>query len=365
MSPESTPSPSAITFAIIGGGWRTEFYLRIARAMPDRFRIAGLAVRNEERAAALADLWGVPVFPDLDAMLAKTDPSFVVTAVSWAANPGFLRLLAERGIPALSETPPAPDLPGLLEVNRLTASGARIQIAEQYHAQPHHAALLGYLRLGRIGRPSQAQVSVGHGYHGLSLIRRFLGLDCESPTITGLQFTSPILSGGGREGPPTARTIRPSTESFFWFDFGDRLGLLDFTGDQYFGWIRNTRLLIRGDRGEITGDRAFYLKDHATPIEIPFVRRTAGIGSNLEGNHLQGYLAGDEWIYHNPCAPASLADDEIAIATCLLRMDEYVRTGKDFYPLAEGSQDHYLYLLAQQSVRENRPIQAERQPWAF
>lgn len=45
-------------------------------------------------------------------------------------------------------------------------------------------------------------------------------------------------------------------------------------------------------------------------------------------------------------------------------MDEYVRTGKDVYSLAEASQDHYLNLLYQQAAKEGRPIAAERQPWA-
>lgn len=364
MSAERSQFSAPIRFGIIGGGWRAEFYLRIAKAMPDLFTIAGLAIRNPERRAEVAETWGIPVFADLDEMLGKGEPSFVVTSVSWPANPGFLRALAERGVPALSETPPAPDLPGLIEVNKLTAAGARIQVAEQYHAQPHHAALLNYLRLGPIGQPTQAQVSVGHGYHGISLIRRFLGLGYESPTVVGLRFSSPIVAGGTREGPPSEEKVTQSAQDFYWFDFGDRLGLLDFTGDQYFGWIRNTRILIRADRGEIATDHVWYLKDYATPIELSLVRRTAGVGSNLEGNHLQGYTAGEEWIYQNPCAPARLADDEIAIATCLIGMDEYVRTGREFYPLAEGCQDHYLYLLAQQSVREGCPIKAERQPWA-
>lgn len=38
--------------------------------------------------------------------------------------------------------------------------------------------------------------------------------------------------------------------------------------------------------------------------------------------------------------------------------------GKDFYPLAEASQDHYLNLLCQQAFKEGRPIEAKRQPWA-
>ena len=35
-----------IHYALVGGGWRAEFYLRIARELPERFVIDGLVVRN-------------------------------------------------------------------------------------------------------------------------------------------------------------------------------------------------------------------------------------------------------------------------------------------------------------------------------
>ena len=35
-----------IEFGIIGGGWRSEFYLRIARALPERFHVDGMLVRD-------------------------------------------------------------------------------------------------------------------------------------------------------------------------------------------------------------------------------------------------------------------------------------------------------------------------------
>jgi len=353
-----------ITFGIIGAGWRSEFYLRIARALPDRFQVAGVVVRSDEKRPAFEKTWSVPAFPTLDDMLAKTSPRFVVTSVSWNANLGFLQDLAERGMPALSETPPAPDLEGLIAVNKLTESGARIQVTEQYWAQPHHAARLALARSGLLGRITQAQISACHGYHGISLMRRFLGIGFESPTITAMQFTSPLVAGPDRDGRLDEEHIGDSAQDIAWFDFGDRLGVFDFCYDQYFSWVRNERVLIRGERGEIINDRVHYLKDFRTPVALDLDRQMAGLDGNLEGSFFKGIRVGEEWVYRNPFAPASLTGDEIAIATCLAGMDEYVRTGKDVYPLAEASQDHYLNLLYQQAAKEGRPITAERQPWA-
>ena len=61
-----------IEFAIVGAGWRAEFFLRIARTLPDRFRIAGMAVRNGERGKAVEAAWGVSTFCDIDGLLAAT-----------------------------------------------------------------------------------------------------------------------------------------------------------------------------------------------------------------------------------------------------------------------------------------------------
>ena len=357
-------SVSAIEFGIVGAGWRAEFYLRIARALPERFRVAGVVVRNDEKRAAFGRTWGIPVFAALDEMLAKSSPSFVVTSVHWAANPVYLNDLADRGVPTLSETPPAPDIEGLIAVNRLTEKGARIQVAEQYSFQPHHAATLSLIAKGVLGRPTQAQVSCAHGYHGISLIRRFLGLRFEPPKIRARRFASPIVAGPDRHGALAEERVTDSVQDLAWLDWGDRLGVFDFTSDQYFSWIRNPRLLVRGERGEIVSDRVCYLQDFRAPIELHFLRRAAGEQGNLEGVFFKGLQIGEEWVYRNPFAPAALSDDEIAIATALAKMDEYVRTGRDFYALAEASQDHYLNLLVAQAIQEEREVQAESMPWA-
>ena len=81
-------------------------------------------------------------------------------------------------MPALAETPPGWEMDELLDLHALTERGARVQVAEQYAFQPLHAARLALVQSGRLGPVRQAHVSVAHGYHGVSLLRRFLGIGC-------------------------------------------------------------------------------------------------------------------------------------------------------------------------------------------
>lgn len=356
---------SATHFGIVGGGWRAEFYLRVAQALPERFAVDGLVVRDPSKGQAITDRWGLPTYRTVDDLLAAHAPQFVVTCVSWEANPGLVRELAERDVPVLTETPPAPDVERMAALCELAAQGARIQVSEQYIYQPHHAARLAFVASGALGTVSQAQVSAAHGYHGTSLIRHFLGVGYENARITARSFSSPLVAGPGRNGPPTEETVRDSAQTIAWLDWGDRLGVFDFAGDQYFSWVRNERLLVRGERGEIINQEASWLPTFDRPMTARFERQVAGAGGNLEGHHLVGYVAGGEWWYRNPFAPARLADDEIAVASVMQGMADYVAGGPEVYPLAEACQDHYLGLMIARAVEKGATVEMETQAWAL
>ena len=280
-----------IRFGIVGAGWRSEFYQRVARACPEQMQLVGMVGRSPERAQGVAARFGVPLCASLEE-LARLKPDFIVACVSRAQMIAVLRELAALGLPVLAETPPAETVEALGEVWALTQSGARMQVAEQYWAQPHHAARLALAASGKLGRISQVQVSVCHGYHGMSLMRRFLGVLFEPVTVTATSFTSPLVQGPGRNGPPVAEKIVNSTQVLARFDFGDRLGLYDFLGDMYFSYIRGQRLLVRGERGEIVDERAVYLQDVATPSAVTFTRHSAGPQWQPRGQLPQGHPGG-------------------------------------------------------------------------
>jgi hypothetical protein len=352
-----------IRFGIIGTGWRSEFYLRAAAACPDQLQCIGLVSRNPDRAEHPGTAYGIPMFGSAEELISTEDPIFTVTSVAWEANPGAIQQLVGLGHPVLSETPPAKTAKELEDIYTLVEKGAKIQVAEQYHLQPHHFSRIAYAQSGKLGKITQAQVSAAHGYHGISLIRRLLGIGFENAVVTGKTFTSPIVKTMGRRGPDDKEEVVDTTQKFAMFDFGDRLGVFDFIGDQYRSHIRGQRLMVRGSHGEILQDVATYLKDHVTPISLQFRRQEAGPCGNLEGNFLKGYTIGEDWIYRNPLAPSPLADDDIAVGICLLKMAEYVEGGPEFYSLAEACQDRYLDIVMEESQESGMPVQTTTQVW--
>ena len=353
-----------IVFGIIGSGWRTEFFLRIARELPERFKVAGVVTRTEVSGRKIEEKFGICTYRTIAELLNATQIDFAVVSVPWKIAPVRTKELVERGIPVLTETPPAPDLDSLVEINKLTELGAKIQVAEQYHLQPLHAARIAIANSGKLGEISQVQISACHGYHGISLMRKLLGIDFENASITASKITTPLMDGPNREGGPCEEKIIESQQVIASFDFEGKYGIYDFTDDQYFSWIRSKRLLVRGSQGEITDMAVRYLKDFQTPIEYELKRVNLGENGDLEGFGLKGILAGEEWIYKNPFTPGRMADDEIAIASCLEEMYQYTKTGENFYSLAEGSQDHYLSLMIDEAVRTGEKVKTERQPWA-
>ncbi|WP_150309271.1 Gfo/Idh/MocA family protein [Planctomonas psychrotolerans] len=360
----STSATDRISFAIVGSGWRTEFFLRIARAMPDRFEVCGLVTRSDETGRRIEADWAAPTYRTIDELLAATSPRFVVVSVPRAVAPDAIENVARHGVAVLTETPPGTDVEAMLPLHRLVESGARIQVAEQYHLSPLLNAQLAIARSGRLGAISSARVAQCHDYHGVSILRRALGIGFEDAVITASRFDSPLTVGPGRTGDPTEEVVVTAHEVTARLDFGDQLGVYDFAGEQYFSWIRANRLLIRGDRGEISNTEVRFLHDFRTPMLHTIQRMSAGEGGNLEGQFLRGLIAGDEWVYRNEFLPARLSDDEIAIATCLVRMAEHADGGPDFYSLAEAAQDHYLALMIARAVDTGEAVRTEPQAWA-
>ncbi|MBP1233060.1 putative dehydrogenase [Arthrobacter sp. PvP102] len=362
--PASGSTKPPTTFAVIGGGYRAGFFLRVAQALPHLFRVCGVVARREESRTAVEREWGVCAYPTLAELLDEATPDFAVVSVSAGAAPGVIADAASRGLPVLTETPPAPDLEGLLSLYWLVEDGARIQVAEQYHLEPLLSAQIAVARSGRLGSVAEAFASVCHGYHGVSVLRRLLGIGFENAEVTAHEFRSRMQAGPDRSGDPQEDHLIDEAHVSARLDFGGRLGVFDFTTDQYRSWIRSPHVLVRGDRGELRDTELRYVEDFRTPMRSEIRRIGAGHAGNHEGMFLRGLVEGGNWLYRNPFAPARLADDELSVAALLQGMADYVHGGPEVYSLAEACQDQYLALTIQQSVESGKSIRTKTQPWA-
>ena len=64
-------------FAVVGAGWRTDFFLRVAAALP-QMKLCGVVARNETRAQEVESDWGVACFAsisDLTRIRAGSQPT--------------------------------------------------------------------------------------------------------------------------------------------------------------------------------------------------------------------------------------------------------------------------------------------------
>ncbi|GAA1640685.1 hypothetical protein GCM10009733_042200 [Nonomuraea maheshkhaliensis] len=353
------------TFGVIGSGRRTRFFLRLAKAMPDRLRVAGVVTRSTDRGAAITAEWGVPAFGSIDELLGHERPGYLAAAVTWDAMPGAGFEVAARRLALLAETPPAPDLAGLRSLWADVGGSGLVQVAEQYLLMPGHAARLGIVRDGVIGEPTSVHVSSTHLYHAVSMIRGLLGVAVEPAEVRAGAFEAPLADPLGPGGWRGGATPRPATTTIATIGFGGRMGLYDFTDNQWWNPLLSRRIVVRGSTGELADDRVIRLADPLTPVESRLLRRDTGVDLDLEARDLRHISFDGRVVYRNPFAGAGLSDDDIAVADLLERTGAWARQeGPAPYPLAEACQDHLIGLAIGESAKSGGPVTTGTEPWA-
>lgn len=297
----TTTNGSAGRFGIVGSGWRSEFFLRMARAMPDRFTVAGMVTRTARRGSEVEATWEIPTFRSVADLVVEQRPEFVVVSVPWAVTPEVTEELVRLRVPVLAETPPAPDVAGLRRLWSEVGDSNLVQVAEQYMMMPGHAAQWAVSRSGALGEISSVQVSSTHMYHAVSMMRRMLRVGSGEATVTARTVSAPLadpVSRVGWSGDATPKEIR-TTQAMIDFGAG-RTGLYDFTENQWFNPLRTSRIVVRGSLGELVDNRVVRLVDPHSAVESPLVRRQTGLDLNLEGFALDHISFEGAVVYRNP-----------------------------------------------------------------
>jgi len=348
---------------LIGSGWRAEYFLSVSRIMPEMFDIYAVVTTNKDR-AALYKSWGFNCYSTLDDALAVGKPDYAIVSVAAKVSHKIVIDLIKKGISVLDETPAASSPELLHEMHTaIKNSGAKFQMAEQYHMRPDHSARKFIIDSGVIGTPVQSLISLTNTYHSISLLRFYLGTSGDKAAIKAQRFMVAGMPGHGRNGPPEKDTPTDYAQTLATFDFDGKIGIYDFEDAQHRSYIRTQRILIKGSRGVIDNNSIKYLLDYKTPMESQMLRRNRGEDENCEGTGLKGIIACEKWAYVSPFPDIRLNDDEIAVAECMLRMAKHCSGGPSFYSFAEAAQDTYLSQLMAKAVESGETVHAEIQPW--
>ncbi len=354
-----------IRFALIGTGWRADFFLRIAKEMPEQFEVTHLMSRSEEKAAAYAKEWGIATTTKMDELLAAK-PDFALLSISHFAFEEYIKILGDAGMPILCETPPASNRDALYRIwDYVQANNVKIQIAEQYEYWPLYASINKIVEKGMIGEISNMRLAALHGYHAVAVFRRVLGTGMGGVSVKGERFTFPVVETDSRYGIVNNGAMTEAVRDVITLKWDDgKVAFFDFAGKNYHSAIRTRSLNIQGTHGEINDFDVRYVNADGLAVTSTMVRNDRGVHKNNGLSHQHMSLNG-EVIYENPFMYKRLNDDEIAMAKCMVGMQEYIETGKDAcYSLANAMQDALIAVAMTEAVTTGETITLGEQPWA-
>ncbi len=360
-----------IRFIIVGSGWRSLYYVRAAKALPETFELCAMYCRTEEKARKMAEEHRIRTTTSVaECMNCGADFAVIAVSKTVIAETGLEWM--ERGIPVLCETPAALDTETLARLWKAHEQGGRLAVAEQYRLYPAYSSLLGVIRLGLIGEPDCLNISLAHEYHGASLMRAMLGVAADTAfTVSAKTYLFPTAETLTRYEAYTDGRVADKKRTVAAFAFADgKVALYDFDSEQYRSPIRRNTLKLQGSRGEIIDDTVYYLDGANEPAASRLQIGTRPVERAYDNPNLRRVEEVTDAVfegrsfYSPPFGLCGLSQDETAVAILMRRMAAYARgTDGEPYPLREALQDSYMAVLMRKADESGRQICSERQVW--
>lgn len=359
--------------ALIGTAARSDYlYGPILQALPQEVELVSVWGRSEGSARRLGESLAVPWYTDLHRLVAETAPEIGIVSVAYGANGAVGLAAVEAGLHVLLETPIAHKL---AEADAIIAAAQvrrrKIEVAEQFHRRPLEQIKLALLASDLFGRVHTSFSDfAGHGYHGISVMRSYLGFDAQPVQVTGTVQKFPLSAHWARLSDTHGERSEEQEHGLIEFA-GGQLGVFHWTSvgyDSPLRWWRSSRFLAERGMGITAGlypDVQEWLTLLAPGGEAPRFVTLERRWERNDGGALIAMLAhtGDpdqpivRW--DNPFRPATKGhgpqwhDDEIGVAGCLLSLVNAVRHDTEpTYGPYQARLDQELILAIRQSAAE-------------
>lgn len=372
--------------AIIGTSARSSYlYGPILKALPQEVTLVSVWGRSVDSARRLGEKLGAPWYTNMDQLTRETAPDIGIVSVAYSANGEVGRMAVEQGLHVLLETPIAHKLSEADVIIAAAAErGVKIEVAEQFHRRPLEQIKLKLIEAGLFGRVHTSfNDFAGHGYHGVSVMRSYLGFETKPIRVSGVVRQYPLAAHWSRLRETHA--AREETQEHGMIDFeGGQLGLFHWTNvgyDSPLRWWRSSRFLAEKGMGITVGvnldvqERLSLLTpDGEAPQFITLERRWERVDGGaliaMVAHTGQPELPTITW--ENPFRPAQQGhgpqwhDDEIGVAGCLLSLVNAIRNGTEptYGPQQARLDQELIVAIRESSLAGGQPVELPLDPAA-
>jgi predicted dehydrogenase len=379
-------STSPLRVAIIGTARRSDYlYGPIIKALPKEVELVSVWGRSESSARYLGESLGAPWYTDLDRLVKETAPEIGIVSVAYNANGEVGLMAVEAGLHVLLETPIAHKLS---EADAIIAAaqqrGLKIEVAEQFHRRPLEQIKLKLLESGLFGRVYTAYNDfAGHGYHGISVLRSYLGFDAKAVRVNGLVKDYELAPHWSLLDKTRGARTETQEHGLIEFD-GGQTGIFHWTSvayDSAMRWWRSSRFLAEKGMGITVGvglEVQEWLSLLAPGGEAPRFITLERRWERNDGGALIALVAhtGDPdqpiVTWENPFKPEVQGhgrqwhDDEIGVAGCLMSLVNAVRSGGEptYGPYQARLDQELILAIHESSLDGGRPVELPLDPGA-
>lgn len=373
----------SIRVAIIGTGKRSfAFYGPVIKQLQG-VQLVSVWGRSRDSAQRLGESLDVPSYTDLDQLIRETSPQIGVVSVNYGANGQVGLMAVEHGLHVLLETPIAHKLSeadAIIEAAR--QRNLKIEIAEQFYRRPLEQIKLALIASGLFGRVHTSfNDFAGHGYHGISVMRSYLGFDARPVQVVGAVRDYPLEAYYSRLAGNYVPRNETQEHGIIELDDG-RLGIFHWTSVAYdspIRWWRSSRFLAEKGMGITVGagldveeKLALLAPGGEAPRFITLERRW----ERNDGGALEAIIAhtGDLDLpiirWDNPFLLPEKGhspqwhDDEIGVAGCIMSIVNAVHDNTEpSYGALQGRLDQELILaIRQSSAQGGQPVRLPLDP---
>lgn len=320
---------SILNVTVVGAGGRAGAHFPIIRKLSDKYRLIGVCDIDEERAKNIASSMGANAYTDFEKMLDKEKPDVCLIATQAESHHAIGRILAERKINIITETPIALTMPCAdLMIESAKKNNVLLEVSENVRRWPHERLKRLIAESGIIGEIKEFYLSYTSGsYHGISGIRNILGSEAVS------------ISGGEFLNDENVREVG----HIEWSN--------GITGKYEYNKSRGNYWEIIGTKGAIKGQQ-LHLYDGDKKLNIITEVAGEGNGKTIKKCHVE---TEPPIIWENPYQNYPLPGaDEVSVAEVWCSLYEGVVNGKKLdYGGENGKKDMELLIAIRESATKN------------